>query len=261
MPFASKRVQVQSRPPAAAPVTAGVPAGDPRAPAPATAAAAAGVGYGRRSAGPQPAATAARPGRRGDLGADVPAAGAPAARATPPLPRRPPAPARTSSRALAGAAQPARAGGVSPLQGGRSVYAAKRSPGRRAALIVGALVLVGAVAALAIALFGGSSPAKAPSASVGTTATTRSTATHPAEEAAQGGARRAGRKSRGKSTSVLRVTNGGPRPADRHNCSRAVTRRPPRCSASLHGTGQVSVVECRGGHRAEAEAGRRTRCR
>jgi len=135
------------------------------------------------------------------------------------------------------------------------VYAAKRSPGRRAALIVGALVLVGVVAALAVTLLGGSSATKTPTGSVGTTARTQTTASHPARKSHKVASKAPTINPAETNVVVLNATEaeglagrtatqlqqgGYAKAAAQHG-------KPP-------GTGQVSVVEYTGGHRAEAEA-------
>jgi hypothetical protein len=135
------------------------------------------------------------------------------------------------------------------------VYAAKRSPGRTAALIVGALVVVGAVVALALTLLGGSSGTNAPTASVGTTAATQTTASHPARKSHKAAHRAATINPAETNVTVLNATEveGLARRTATQLQQGGFTK-----ASALHGkppgTGQVSVVEYTGGHRAEAEA-------
>jgi hypothetical protein len=135
------------------------------------------------------------------------------------------------------------------------VYAAKRSPGRRAALIIGALVLVGVVAALAVTLLGGSSATKTPTGSVGTTARTQTTASHPARKSHKAASKAPTINPAETNVVVLNATEAeglAGRTATQlqqggYAKASALHGKPP-------GTGQVSVVEYTGGHRAEAEA-------
>ncbi len=232
------------------------PAGDPRAPAPATVAAAAGVAAAGAPRSPSPP----RPSAPGAAANAIPPVRSPQSpNATPPpatrLPPAPAAPTGAGARGPVPAGQPPRAGAASPLQGGRSVYAAKRSPGRRAALIVGALVLVGVAAALAVTLLGSSSHAKAPTASVRTTGRTGTTATHQARNSHKATAKTPTINPAETSVAVLNATEAeglAHRTASQlqqggYAKASALSGKPP-------GSGQVSVVEYTGGHRAEAEA-------
>jgi LytR cell envelope-related transcriptional attenuator len=258
-PASAAAAAAHSRPATAVPSTG---LADPRAPAPATAAAAAGLaaaGAARAPSPPRPATAAAvAPTAQTPPQAQPPRTPEVAA---PPVARRPPAPAapamaaRADPRAPVAGGQPPRAAAVSPLQGGRSVYAAKRSPGRRVALIVGALVLVAAVAALAVTLLGGSSGKKAPSASVGTTAATQHTGTHATRRAHHSASKAPTINPAETNVAVLNATEVvglAARTASQlqqggYAKASALQGKPP-------GTGQASVVEYTGGHGAEAQA-------
>jgi hypothetical protein len=162
--------------------------------------------------------------------------------------------ARADPRAPAPAAgQPGRAAGVSPLQGGRSVYSAKRSRGRTVALVAGGLVVVAAVAALAVTLLGGSSPGgKAPTTSA--TTATRQAATHASHKAHKAAPAAPAVNPAETSVAVLNATESeglAHRTAAQlqqggYSQATALNGKPP-------GSGQVSVVEYTSGHRPEAE--------
>ncbi len=256
---ASAAAAAQSRP---APVGA-APAGvaDPRPPAPATAAAAAGVATPRAPSPPPSPATPGGPQPPSTPQTQVPPVPQAPAPSSPPVARRPPAPAapavaaRADPRAPAPAAgQMGRAAGVSPLQGGRSVYSARRSRGRTAALIAGGLVVVAALAALAVTLLGGSSSGGKATTTSATTATGQAV-THASHKSHKAVAKAPAVNPAETNVAVLNATEseglahrtaiqlkqGG------YSQATALNGKPP-------GSGQVSVVEYTGGHRPEAEA-------
>jgi hypothetical protein len=135
------------------------------------------------------------------------------------------------------------------------VYAAKRSPGRRAVLIVGALVLIGVAAALAVTLLGSSSHAKAPTASVGTTARTGTTVTQPARKSHKATTKAPTVNPAETSVAVLNATEAeGLARRTAAQLQQGGFTKAAAAYGKPPGTGQVSVVEYTGGHRAEAEA-------
>jgi LytR cell envelope-related transcriptional attenuator len=163
--------------------------------------------------------------------------------------------ARADPHAPAPAAgQPRRPPGVSPLQGGRSVYSAKRSRGRTAALVAGGLVVIAAVAALAVTPLGGSSSGGKATTTSATTASQRA-ASHSSHRAHKAARVTPAVNPAETNVAVLNATESeglAHRTAAQlqqggYSQATALNGKPP-------GSGQVSVVEYTSGHRAEAEA-------
>jgi hypothetical protein len=144
-----------------------------------------------------------------------------------------------------------------PLEGGRSVYAAKRSRGRMIALAAAAVVVVAAVAVIALSTLGGSSNPK----QTGTTATT--TASRTATTHAKHSSRKAAKTAPKAPTvspaeTTVAVLNATEAEGLAHRTASALQQNGYSQATALNGkppgSGQVSVVEYTSGHQAEAEA-------
>lgn len=135
----------------------------------------------------------------------------------------------------------------------RSLYTARRSPLRTAALVGGMVIVIAAVAAIVVSALGGSSKGSTLDAATSTAA--HAGAKHSGKHASKRGTRqRTVAPSSETSVTVLNATeaNGlAHRTAeelqnDGYPLASAQSGRPP-------GSGQVSLVEYAGGHKPEAE--------
>jgi len=114
---------------------------------------------------------------------------------------------------------------------------------------------VGVAAALAVTLLGSSSHAKAPAASVGTTANIRTTARHTARTAHRAAAKAPTINPAETSVAVLNATEAeGLAHRTAAQLQQGGFAKASALNGKPPGSGQVSVVEFTGGHRAEAEA-------
>jgi polyisoprenyl-teichoic acid--peptidoglycan teichoic acid transferase len=143
-----------------------------------------------------------------------------------------------------------------PLDGGRSVYAAKRSRGRTLALATAAVVAVAAVVVVALSALGGSSSPKHAGSTATTTASRTATthANHSSHRAAKAAPKAPTVSPAETTVAVLNATEAeglAHRTASAlqqngYSQAEALSGKPP-------GSGQVSVVEYTSGHEAEAE--------
>ena len=141
---------------------------------------------------------------------------------------------------------------VAAAVGGRSVYAAKRSPRRLAALAAVAVIVVAALAAVAVTALGGSSSGKAETASAKTAA-------------ARGGAgsKRSSHKAAPQVPTVspaettVTVLNATEAEGLAHRTASELQQNGYSEATAMNGkppgSGLLSVVEYVGGHKAEAE--------
>jgi hypothetical protein len=143
-----------------------------------------------------------------------------------------------------------------PLEGGRSVYAAKRSRGRMIALAA-AVVVVAVAVVVALSMSGGSSSPKQASTTATTTAS-RTATTHAkrsSHKASKAAPKAPAVSPAETNVAVLNATEAeglAKRTASTlqqngYSQANALYGKPP-------GSGQVSVVEYTSGHQAEAEA-------
>jgi flagellar basal body-associated protein FliL len=143
-----------------------------------------------------------------------------------------------------------------PLEGGRSVYAAKRSRGRMIALIAGAVIVVAVAAVVAATSLGGSSSPKQATSTVTTSASRTATkhAKHASHKPATTAPKTPAVSPAETNVAVLNATEAeglAKRTASTlqqngYSQANALYGKPP-------GSGQVTVVEYASGHQAEAE--------